>query len=90
MMQPGEKGWVYASLTVWDGQRKLKPTHVGYDRLRFAEPPRLTSEQVELVIVNGDEESRQMAIVLPHDPDATRIPIRLVAGSLREGNVSGK
>jgi hypothetical protein len=76
---PKMSGWVYASLTVWDGQRKLKPTHVAFDRLRFAEPPRLTSDQVEIVLVNGDETQRQKAIVLPHDPDATRIPIRLVA-----------
>jgi hypothetical protein len=75
---PKATGWVYASLTVWDGQRKLKPTQVGFDRLRFAEPPRLTCDQVELVIVNGDETQRQKAVVLPHDPDATRIPIRLV------------
>ena len=70
--------WVYASLRVRDGQREIKPAEVAFDRLRFTEPPRLTSSQVEIIIVNGDEEDRYSAIVLPHDPDATRIPIQIV------------
>lgn len=63
-----------------DGPRKLKPSHVSFDSLRFVEPPRLTSEQVEIVLVNGEEEQRNMAVVLPHDAGATLIPIRLVRG----------
>lgn len=69
--------WTYATLIVIDGQRQLKPTHVSFDRLRFAEPPCLQSTTVEIILLNGDEEQRHMAVVLPHDPDATRIPIRL-------------
>ena len=68
---------VYAALTVVDGTRRLKPCEVSFDRLHFRQPPHLTSAQVEIILTNGDEEQRHMAVVLPHDPDATRIPIRL-------------
>jgi hypothetical protein len=47
--------------------------------MNFAEPPHLTSSQVEIILVNGDAQQRHMAIVLPHDANATRIPIRLIA-----------
>ena len=73
-----EGKWVYASLTVRDGNRKLKPSHVAFDRLRFDHPPHLTSRQVEIILVNGNEEQRHLATVLPHDPEATRIPIELL------------
>jgi hypothetical protein len=73
-----EKKWVYASLTVCDGPRRLKPTHAAFDRLCFTEPPRLTSSQVEIILANGDAVQRHLAIVLPHEATATRIPIRLV------------
>jgi hypothetical protein len=71
--------WVYATLSVRDGDRPLKPTHVGFDRVRFSEPPKLTGNPIEIIITNGDAVQRQMAEVLPHDPEATRIPIRLVS-----------
>jgi hypothetical protein len=85
-MQPSVKspspatrhGWVYASLIVVDGERRLKPSHVGPDDVRFPTPPRLTSEKIEIILTNGDEEQRNYAIVLPHDPDATQIPIELL------------
>lgn len=73
-----EKAWIYASLTVLDGQRKLKPCEVAFDRIYFTEPPQLTSRQIEIILVNGDAEQRHMAVVLPHDANATRIPIRLL------------
>lgn len=73
-----EGKWVYASLTVRDGNRKLKPSHVAFDRLRFDQPPHLTSRQVEIILVNGSEEQRHLATVLPHDAEATRIPIELL------------
>jgi hypothetical protein len=73
-----EPNWVYATLTVVDGGRQLKPAEVAFDRLHFREPPHLTSAQVEIILVNGDEEQRHMAVVLPHDANATRILIRLV------------
>lgn len=74
----GQKSWTYVSLAVVDGQRILKPAQVGYDALLFAEPPRLESKQIEIILRNGDAEQRSFAIVLPHDQDATRIPIQLV------------
>ena len=74
----GKSNWVYATVTVVDGSRRLKPREVSFDRLRFSEPPRLTSSQVEIILTNGDAEQRQMAAVLPHDADDTRIPIRLL------------
>ena len=70
--------WVYATLMVIDGQRSIKPSQVAGDVLEFAAPPRLTSEQVEIILRNGDEEQRHFAVVLPHDPAATQIPIRLL------------
>ena len=70
--------WVYASLSVRDGGRLLKPRQVSADWLLFSEPPRLTSDEIEIILVNGDEEQRGSAAVLPHDPDATQIPIRLL------------
>jgi hypothetical protein len=78
---PHKRGesWVYASLSVRDGQRVLKPSQVAYDRLIFTSPPRLTSERVEIILVNGDAEQRHTAVVLPHDPEATRVPIRLLS-----------
>jgi hypothetical protein len=76
--QPATQRWTYASLTVLDGTRPLKPSHVGPDRLQFTEPPRLTSETVEVILRNGDEEQRHTAIVLPHDAAAMRIPINLL------------
>jgi hypothetical protein len=70
--------WVYATLTVFDGQRKLKPAQVSTDWVLFSQPPKLASAQIEIVLVNGDAEQRHTAIVLPHEPDATRIPIQLL------------
>jgi len=71
--------WVYASLAVVDGPRKLELAQVSFDRLIFTTPPRLTSNRIELILTNGDAEHRQMADVLPHDANATLIPIQLIA-----------
>lgn len=68
---------IYASLTVIDGQRILKPAQVGYDSLIFDQPPRLESKQIEIILRNGDAEQRHFATVLPHDQNAARIPIQL-------------
>ncbi|HEX4124842.1 MAG TPA: hypothetical protein VHY37_08975 [Tepidisphaeraceae bacterium] len=78
--QTNSRSWVYVSLSVRDGERLLKPTHVSFDHIRFAEPPRLVSKRVEIIIVNGDAEQRHIAAVAPHPEDATCIPIQLVAG----------
>jgi hypothetical protein len=76
--QSAQSTWTYASLTVCDAGRQLKPSHAAFDRLRFVDPPHLISARVEIIIANGDQVQRHTAIVLPHDPDATRIPIQLV------------
>ena len=73
------QNWIYASLTVIDGGRQLKPAQVAFDRLLFDNPPRLKSAQVEIILQNGDSEYRRFAKVLAHDPDARRIPIELLA-----------
>jgi hypothetical protein len=70
-------GWVYASLTVFDGDRSLKPSEVAFDRIVFDEAPHLQSSVVEILLVNGDEQQRHTAAVLPHDPEAKWIPIEL-------------
>jgi hypothetical protein len=70
--------WVYVSLTVVDGQRRLKPAQVGPDRLLFDDPPHLTSQRVEIILNNGDQEQRNFADILPHDALATTIPIQLL------------
>ena len=75
---PTTSGWTYASLTVIDGDRHLKPTHVASDRLIFASPPRLVSPHVQIILRYADAEQRATAEVLPHNADATRIPIRLM------------
>ena len=72
------QGWVYASLSVVDGKRRLKPIDVAFDYLSFSEPPRLKGTQVEIILRNGEEEQRQFAKILPHEPDATEIPIQLL------------
>jgi hypothetical protein len=69
--------WIYVSIRVRDGERELKPAQIAFDRILFDSPPRLISSRVQVIIRNGDVEQRSMAIVLPHDPEATRIPIRL-------------
>ena len=73
-----ERRSIHAALTVIDGQRRLKPSQVSFDQPLFADPPHLTSSQVEIILIDGDAEQRHIAAVLPHDADATRIPIQLV------------
>ncbi len=68
--------WLYASLTVFDGPRKLKPMRMGPEYFDFREPPRLISKTVEIIVKNGDREYRSQVRILPHDPEATRIPVR--------------
>ena len=78
----GEK-WVYATLRVHDGDRILKPCEVGFDRICFNEPPKLANTRVEVVIRNGDTGQRSTVIVLPHDANATEIPIQLIPDSFQ-------
>jgi hypothetical protein len=72
------KGWVYASLAVLDGQRRLKPAQVGPDFIMFPQPPQIVSGHVEIIVTNGDAEYRRRVQILPHDSQATEIPIRLL------------
>lgn len=74
---PRSSSWVYASLTIIDGERRRKPAQVGPNFVQFTQPPRLTSAEIEIILVNGDRQQRHMATVLSHDADATKIPIRL-------------
>ncbi len=69
--------WVYASLEVIDGGRSLNPAQVGPNFVQFTQPPHLASEEIEIILENGGRQQRHMATVLPHDADATKIPIRL-------------
>jgi hypothetical protein len=73
-----EHSWVYASLTVVDGTRQLKPQQVGPDRIVFAEAPRLEGSKLDVIITNGDDVRTYAVEVLPHELGATRIPIRLL------------
>jgi hypothetical protein len=70
--------WVYTTITLHDSDRALYPTHVSSDRVIFRTAPQLTSTRVEIVIKNGEDEFRSLADVLPHNHDATEIPIRSV------------
>ncbi len=76
---PSAASRTYAELRVVDGERVLRPTHVAFDRLIFSEPPHLVSSRVRVIVTNGDQQGANVAIVLPHDADATRIPIELLA-----------
>jgi hypothetical protein len=57
---PPKHSWTYVRLTVVDGARQLTPAEIAFDRLCFREPPHLTSTQVEIILVNGDQEQRHM------------------------------
>jgi hypothetical protein len=70
--------WNYVDVEVKDGQRLLRPTHVAFDRLIFAEPPNLTSQQIEIIITNNGQSHSSHALVLPHELLATYIPIQLI------------
>jgi len=70
--------WNYVEVRVTDGQRVLRPTHTSFDRLIFAEPPNLSSKQIEIAVTNNGQSHTSQARVLPHDPASTRIPIELI------------
>ena len=76
--QPTTGCWTYARLTIIDGDRRLKPSSVCFDFITFPHPPRIASAQIEIILNNADEEQRATAVVLPHRPEDTRIPIRLL------------
>ena len=75
---PAARNWVYVSLTVVDGQRRLKPSQIGPDYMSFRQPPQITSNKVEIIVSNGDAEYRRIAAILPHESQATEIPIQLL------------
>ena len=81
VVEPTSPRWVYATITLYDGDRTLSPTHVSSDRVIFQTPPHLTSSRVEIVIANGADEFRSVVDVLPHDDSATEIPIRDIPAS---------
>ena len=75
---PSATQWNYVDVHVTDGQRVLRPTHVAFDRLIFAEPPNLSSQQIEIVVTNNGQSHSSQALILPHKPSATQIPIQLI------------
>lgn len=76
--EPATSSCTYARLTILDGDRRLKPSSVCFDYVTFPHPPRLASARIEIILTNADAEQRATAEVLPHDAEATRIPIRLL------------
>jgi hypothetical protein len=80
---PGTAQWTYTELMVIDADREIRPTHVCGTYIRFKEPPELTSEQITVVIRNGDRETRHAASVLAHDRGAREIPIQLIQTASR-------
>lgn len=81
--------WTYVEIEVIDAERHLRPTHICGTEIRFAAPPRLTSEQITIITRNGDRETTRMARVLPHHADAQQVPIELIDVS-NESKVSSK
>lgn len=71
--------WNYVDVQVKDGQRILRPTHVAFDRVIFAERPNLTADRIEIVTMNNGQSHSRQALVLPHEPSATYIPIQLIS-----------
>jgi len=76
--KPSATQWNYVDVHVADGQRVLRPTHIAFDRMIFAEPPNLSSSHVEIVITNNGQSHSSRALVLPHDASMTCIPIQLI------------
>jgi hypothetical protein len=76
--EASQRQWNYVDVQITDGQRVLRPTHIAFDRLIFAEPPNLTSHEIEIVVTNNGQPHTSRAVVLAHEPCSTRIPIRLI------------
>jgi len=70
--------WTYAEIFVYDGDRTLRPTHVCHNELMFRDAPHLVSAEIRVCVNNGDRQTTRIARVLPHDPQATHIPIQLI------------
>jgi hypothetical protein len=68
----------YAKLRVVCAGREYTPTHVAFDRLIFAAPPRLTANTLEVGVTIDGQERCWTATVQPHSPDDAEIGIRLV------------
>lgn len=68
--------WNYVEVSVQDGPRHLRPTHVSHDYLIFTEPPQLTSNEIDITISDNAGSDTSRVRVLPHDPSATQIPIQ--------------
>jgi hypothetical protein len=75
---PTSERWNYVDVQVKDGQRVLRPTHVAFDRLIFAQPPNLSSRSVEIIVTNNGQSHSSRVQILPHDASATRIPIQII------------
>jgi len=72
------KKWNYVEVEVRDDKRSLRPTHVCSTDLIFKTPPAIASKHIEIIVTNNGQPHSRWAVVLPHDPDATQIPIQLI------------
>jgi hypothetical protein len=70
--------WNYVKLEVLDADRVLRPTHCSFDFLIFKDPPKVTSDIIQVIVTNRGIPHSRYARVLPHDETATRIPIELI------------
>jgi hypothetical protein len=75
---PSVERWNYVDVHVMDGQRVLRPTHVAFDRLIFTEPPNFSSQNIEIIVTSNGQSHSSRALVLPHEPSTTSIPIQLI------------
>ena len=80
-IKPSSKavGWTYAEIFVYDGDRVLKPSHVCHNEIIFRDAPQIVSPVIRVCVKNGDRATTRSVRVLPHAPDATRIPIQLLS-----------
>ncbi len=70
--------WNYVDVQVLDGDRVLHPTHTSFDRLIFAEPPRISSEFLQIIVTNNGQSHSSRARVLAHESTSTDVPIQLI------------
>ena len=76
---PGNSAHVRIELSV--GDRLLFPTHTAPDFLIFGDPQTLSPSNARLLISVDGQSSESTVEILPHLSPATRIPIRLIAGT---------
>lgn len=68
----------YVSLRVFDGDRVLKPTHVGPTIIIFPSAPHLIHSRIVVESTYNGLTLQAVVEVLEHAADATHVPIRLI------------